>query len=243
MHARYYNPSLQRFLTIDPIGGTPRNPQSWNRYAYVSNNPINFKDALGLAAAAAGSSPGNVDCPPGTEGISCFTTTAPDPGTPQLPPDYLTRQPFFWEANSTGIQIVDGLRVDREATLRYQASQGDEFAIMQLGQAILGLEEDVDTGMLLAGGVVGLIRFGGATAPLPKIVGFTKHAMNQAVSREGRGVTTRAILDAMKNPVAIKRMGDGTTRFIGKEATAVVNELMRVVTLWARSSSAWRIVP
>jgi hypothetical protein len=67
--------------------------------------------------------------------------------------------------------------------------------------------------------------------------------MNQAIDRQGRGVSTRAILDAMKNPVAIKRMSDGTTRFERKEATVVVNELMRVVTLWARSSSAWRILP
>lgn len=40
MHARYYNPNLGRFLSVDPGGVYPDRPQTWNRYAYVSNNPI-----------------------------------------------------------------------------------------------------------------------------------------------------------------------------------------------------------
>lgn len=48
MHARYYKPMWGRFLSFDPVGGNPRNPQSWNRYAYVLSNPVNFIDPLGL---------------------------------------------------------------------------------------------------------------------------------------------------------------------------------------------------
>jgi RHS repeat-associated protein len=40
MHARYYRPLVGRFLSMDPISGTPREPGSWNRYSYVSDNPI-----------------------------------------------------------------------------------------------------------------------------------------------------------------------------------------------------------
>lgn len=35
MHARYYNPNLGRFLSVDPVLDQKRalsNPQSWNRY-------------------------------------------------------------------------------------------------------------------------------------------------------------------------------------------------------------------
>jgi len=43
--ARYYHPTLQRFITEDPIGlfggGT-------NLYAYVGNNPVQWRDPLGL---------------------------------------------------------------------------------------------------------------------------------------------------------------------------------------------------
>lgn len=37
----YYNATAGRFLSVDRHPGEPRRPQSWNRYAYASNNPIN----------------------------------------------------------------------------------------------------------------------------------------------------------------------------------------------------------
>jgi len=52
MHARYYNPNMGRFLSVDPVLGTPGNPQSWNRYAYVRNRPLTLTDPKGLWAAA-----------------------------------------------------------------------------------------------------------------------------------------------------------------------------------------------
>lgn len=45
---RYYNSGFGRFMTVDLLGGRIRNPQSLNRYAYVTNNPVNFVDPLGL---------------------------------------------------------------------------------------------------------------------------------------------------------------------------------------------------
>jgi len=49
MHARYHNPNLARFLTVDPAGGDPKKPQSWNRYSYVRNNPVKATDTDGRA--------------------------------------------------------------------------------------------------------------------------------------------------------------------------------------------------
>jgi RHS repeat-associated protein len=47
---RYYNNSWGRFLTPDSYGGSANlgNPLSWNRYAYVANDPINLNDPEGL---------------------------------------------------------------------------------------------------------------------------------------------------------------------------------------------------
>ena len=47
---RYYGNSIGRFTTPDPYGGSasPTNPQSWNRYAYVNNDPLNRNDPSGL---------------------------------------------------------------------------------------------------------------------------------------------------------------------------------------------------
>jgi RHS repeat-associated protein len=47
-HARYYNPSLGRFMSADPFAGNVGNPQSMNRYPYVVNNPLRFTDPTGM---------------------------------------------------------------------------------------------------------------------------------------------------------------------------------------------------
>jgi RHS repeat-associated protein len=48
---RYYNSSMGAFWTPDPGGiktANPRNPLSWNRYAYTKGNPIGRIDRHGL---------------------------------------------------------------------------------------------------------------------------------------------------------------------------------------------------
>ena len=47
MHARYYSPWWGRFTSVDPIGGNSANPQTWNLYSYVANQPVNFLDSTG----------------------------------------------------------------------------------------------------------------------------------------------------------------------------------------------------
>jgi RHS repeat-associated protein len=48
MMARYYEAPLGRFLSVDPGTDTDRlDPQSWNKYAYVRNNPIRRSDPTG----------------------------------------------------------------------------------------------------------------------------------------------------------------------------------------------------
>lgn len=47
-HARTHDYGLGRFLSPDRVGGQPGNPQSWNRYAYASNNPLKMIDRNGL---------------------------------------------------------------------------------------------------------------------------------------------------------------------------------------------------
>jgi len=51
---RYYMPRSGRFLTPDPYRASVAltNPQTWNRYAYVAGDPVNFVDPWGLFLAA-----------------------------------------------------------------------------------------------------------------------------------------------------------------------------------------------
>jgi RHS repeat-associated protein len=46
-NARYYSPLFGRFLSPDSIVPNPANPQDFNRYAYVRNNPLRYTDPSG----------------------------------------------------------------------------------------------------------------------------------------------------------------------------------------------------
>ena|GEM_PF-1282246 len=45
--ARFYSPSLGRFVSADTIVPEPGNPQSLNRYSYVLNSPLKYTDPTG----------------------------------------------------------------------------------------------------------------------------------------------------------------------------------------------------
>jgi RHS repeat-associated protein len=47
MGGRVYDPMIGRFLSADPNVQYPLSPQSYNRYAYVNNNPLSFTDPTG----------------------------------------------------------------------------------------------------------------------------------------------------------------------------------------------------
>lgn len=46
-NARYYDPMLGRFIQADTITPNQADPQAFNRYAYVRNNPVNLVDPSG----------------------------------------------------------------------------------------------------------------------------------------------------------------------------------------------------
>ncbi len=50
MNGRVYDPTLGRFLSVDPIFEFPTNTQSLNPYSYVLNNPLSMTDPTGYAA-------------------------------------------------------------------------------------------------------------------------------------------------------------------------------------------------
>ncbi|MGH9966707.1 MAG: RHS repeat-associated core domain-containing protein [Pyrinomonadaceae bacterium] len=48
--ARYYSNTQGRFTSVDPLmaSASAGNPQTWNRYAYVGNDPLNATDPSGM---------------------------------------------------------------------------------------------------------------------------------------------------------------------------------------------------
>lgn len=62
--ARYYEPALARFLSVDPVVSSRANtraPQRWNRHTYSLNNPLKYLDANGkdLSLAVGGPTDNN----------------------------------------------------------------------------------------------------------------------------------------------------------------------------------------
>jgi RHS repeat-associated protein len=46
-NARYYDPTIGRFISPDTIVPSADDPQMWNRYAYTRNNPLRYTDPSG----------------------------------------------------------------------------------------------------------------------------------------------------------------------------------------------------
>jgi len=75
------------------------------------------------------------------------------------------------------------------------------------------------------------------------ITGFTKHGINSAISHDGVGVSTRAILNTLKEPVKIIAQSEGRFKIVGKDAVVVLNRAGEVITAWARNGGARRVQP
>ena len=53
MQQRYFDPSIGRFLSVDPVGSSNVDGSNFNRYWYGNNNPYNFIDPDGRLGCAA----------------------------------------------------------------------------------------------------------------------------------------------------------------------------------------------
>jgi RHS repeat-associated protein len=65
--ARYYDPTIGRFMAVDPAPFTEKNIHSFNRYAYGNNNPYKYNDpdgrcAMSATGSAAGAQAALDDC-------------------------------------------------------------------------------------------------------------------------------------------------------------------------------------
>lgn len=88
--ARYYNSKHGRFTSVDPLtaSATIRNPQTFNRYSYVTNSPYKFVDPLGLFGICPGGGQGgqggmsNYSAEQTPKPTTTTTTSTPPPANP-----------------------------------------------------------------------------------------------------------------------------------------------------------------
>jgi RHS repeat-associated protein len=128
--ARYYASSMGRFLSTDPSMESVllRNPQTWNRYSYVINNPADLVDPNGELWVASGNS-GNpyswVDqC---GKGQTCFSAVAVNvSGNLRVYGSYNANDVTSYAANSHGMVDMVAVSQHHDAEFISRQTQGSE---------------------------------------------------------------------------------------------------------------------
>ncbi|WP_242847863.1 polymorphic toxin-type HINT domain-containing protein, partial [Fervidicella metallireducens] len=70
-----------------------------------------------------------------------------------------------------------------------------------------------------------------------KVTGYTRHGINQAISRNNVGVKPSAILNILRNPKKVTiNVENGSIKLVGKEGVVVLNKAGKIITTWAKSS-------
>jgi RHS repeat-associated protein len=95
--AREYHATQGRWITPDPAGLAavdPTDPQTWNRYAYVRNNPLALIDPTGLDPCVNGINP--------VTGNICTTVTGTSPSTASSLNWVLSQIYFQWYFGALG---------------------------------------------------------------------------------------------------------------------------------------------
>ena len=131
-HARYLDVDRGRFLSVDPgRSWEPRRPQSWNRYAYASNNPINRIDPDGLKDFTVVVGAQQVLDPTQVRGGNVWTRTlAQGPGRNTVSRPFNFRlQMTNGDYKSNNLLVVRGDVTNGVITLRNDAFRGSQAAI------------------------------------------------------------------------------------------------------------------
>lgn len=268
--ARYYNFRHGRFTSADEpfVGQDFTNPQTINLYTYTSNNPLNRIDPDGnrwymrdveidgrMTRQIVWVNPnddGSYTAPEG-EGWQAFIPTD-DNRTFAVGIDG-GRKVIYLGENEDGSPYIGRALW----TGRVDSADEDLLAVVPLARGAWSVAKGIfgkaltswfarqsvktlTTQEITAIGEKALADFAEQQAE-NVIKGFTKHGINQAISKNGVGVSSKAMLDAVKNPIKVLDQADGTIRYIGKNAVVILNKSGEVVTTWARNRTGRRIQP
>ena len=262
--ARWYDGSVGRWWSVDPMAESP-DQIGINPFHYTFNNPISFNDPDGLKGTNeyVHDAETNQYVQVGTKGgdetdYIYGGTIRQDEFGNVTQVSYNTSIGNTQEVNVEHTRLMDVAgggwteMIDRQpgtATSVYHAMASgaintfdDPFTFAAAG-VFKGLAK-VAIGSLAGSAERGLAMGGIEAANGLKITGFTKHGVDRAIGSVGRsGVKPSAILDALKNPLAISnvvtdQLGRQSQRFIGRFGEVVVNpQTGRIISINPTSSS------
>ena len=140
LNARYFDRSLGRFLSIDPLSSVD-NPQRLNAYVYANNNPLTLSDPSGLEPHL----PGAIGrCEDGT-GPCAKQAGPPAPPTTTKPQIKIRNEWYQWAAalDTEGYDEIDGLLLaERSKVLDYYTNLGSGIPLQACYRALcFGMED------------------------------------------------------------------------------------------------------
>ena len=241
--ARYYFNEIGKFYSVDPAGFWPEyqqrilgNPQGWNSYAYVMNNPMKYVDPSG-------------------EVVHLFT---PDTywDLLNLGWDFLRGLKNCVEIATSGGIYVYGYLKDEEAIMAISLEDigGDLEDLEEVREDFIFDSIALAIPVLPAGGTK-IVRMGvkvdevgkitshvrnldisqKAIKTLEEIKGFTKHGLNKIINE---GMKYEHINDALVNTIKITErideLGRTSFRYIGEKAVVIVNEAKEIIGGWLK---------
>lgn len=243
--ARYDASSLGRFMTPDWAAKPTTvpyasfgDPQTLNLYTYVENGPLNRIDADGHLCTNPNKGCGSDQAKEAQDSAQNTITAAVTAAPTTMEAVGAVVKPLIQSAEgalaSAGTTLLD-VGASALLAVTYLASPGSGGA-NNSNDTIQGVAEQKKDSAepAPAAGGAGASQGGGT------ITGFTRHGLNQAISRDGVGVSNRAMLDAMKNPKEVVPQSNGTTLYIGHNAVVLTNAQGKVVTTWATGSAGQR---
>jgi len=217
------------------FGHTRIGCEDWARYyhpglqRFISEDPIGFGGGDVNLYAYVGNSPTNFDDPLGLDALSDLANLSAGFG------DTLT---FGGTAWIRGLWTQEfGLPDVVDASSTWNLAGRKTAAGWSLALSVVTGPGGIQGAASLASNA------GKTTAVAGRITGYTRHGLNQAISREGTGVGVRAILDAVRNPQRIVPRSGGIIEYIGAAARVRLNEAGQVVTVIARGVRGFRITP
>ncbi len=134
MNGRVYDPVLGRFLSADPYVQAPGNSQSYNRYSYCANNPLNATDPTGYSSLG--------EILPSIIGIAVAAVII------IWPPELLPSLKGLWLAMAAGAS--GGFASGFSGSLLNGGSLGDAFKAGAIG----GFEGGISAGLFSQAGTL-----------------------------------------------------------------------------------------
>lgn len=251
MHARHYSPVTGRFLSVDPIWGTPAVPQSWNRYAYVMGRAVSYTDPTGMQAMGRQYAPTGMtvdDIAASFNGGTINVTTTAWRGTTSNPytglwgVSSLSSGSSFWNSLATGGGLLDvaSARDFYQRNFEHYAVEGNtamallNFAVDELFVPDSQEELGVELAMAAIPGPLDNAAYGLTKSG----IALSKHAVEQMAKR---GVSEAMVRAALRKGT---RYWDPVTRTVqyvlrggfisGKTLRVPVDPFSRTVTTVVR---------